>query len=273
MRRVPGLSSVIVLAALLSPATANADLLDTFRRLDLRGLSPAPLVPTKAPAALTPFARLIEQAPSLRRSGYALRLTDRVPATAVLVLSGGDYRNMKAALRDHRGERRRRTRVRGHRGFLFTHRELRELVWSEGGRIYDLGSGTPRKVSVAGMRATAASLEPLGHYYIGGSSDPNSSAGGDAATTAHTLSLRVEFEAPCTFSPHAGQAQVMLAPLRGNSFSFDVAEIRTSGNWTGTISGTVAADSITVQYQVSGSFSGGEQCSGSETLALPRNRR
>lgn len=261
--------------ALIAPASASADLLDSFRRLDLRNLHPAPLVPTMVPPIMRPLDSTITNSPTIHRSAYALRLVHYTPAgpDAVLALAGGDYRSTKAALRDHRGEKRRSLRVRGRRALLFTAHRERDLIWSEGGRIFDMGSGTPRKVSVAQMRATAAHLEPLGHYYIGGSSDPNSSADAELATTAHTFSLRMEFNANCTFTPHAGQAEVFTAPLRGGSFSFDVAQHRVgAAPWTGTVSGTVGADSATVQYQVAGTIDG-ESCSGAETLTLPRNRR
>jgi hypothetical protein len=259
--------------ALIAPASAHADLLDTYRRLDLRSLTPAPLVPTTVPPIMRPIDSTITTFPTRRRSAYGIRLVHYTPngPDAVLALSGGDYKNMAAARRDHRGQRHRSLRVRGRRALLFTSHGDRELVWREGGRVFDMGSGTPRKVSVAQMRATAAGLEPLGHYYIGGSSDPNSSADADLATTAHTVSVRIEFNANCTFTPHAGQAEIYVAPLRGGSFSFDVAQHRVgSAPWTGTISGTVSADSATVDYRVAGTIDG-EQCSGAETLTLPRN--
>ena len=99
------------------------------------------------------------------------------------MLEGGSFKNMKAALRDGRrlGFKARRTRVRGHRGYLFT-RHLGStqwmLVWVEDGRVYTLGTGTPRKVSLKQLRATAADLEHLGRYYIGTPDDPNNSSEG-----------------------------------------------------------------------------------------------
>ncbi len=275
MRRMLWPACLVALGALMLPAVARADLLDTFRRLDLRSLNPAPLVPTVVPPRLRPIDRTITQSPTVHRRAYAVRLvhyTDAGP-DAVLALSGGDYPSMKAALRDHRGEKHRSMRVRGRHAFFFNKRGDRHIVWSEGARVFDLVSGTPRKVSVAQMRATAAGLEPLGHYYIGSSQDPDSSAYADLATTAHTVSVRLEFNANCTFTPHAGQAAVFVAPLHGGSFSFDVASNRLgSAPWTGSVSGTVGADSASVHYDVSGTIDG-ESCSGAETLSLPRNRR
>src|SRR5689334_6622095 len=160
MRRMFWSAWAGVLVGLGVPTAAQADLLDTFRRLDLRSLSPTPLVPTVVPAHLRPIDNTITQSPSIRRSGYSLRLVHYTSAgpDAVLALSGGDYLSMKAALRDHRGEKHKSLRVRGRRAFLFKKYGNRELIWSEGGRVFDLASGTPRKVSVAEMQATAAGL-------------------------------------------------------------------------------------------------------------------
>jgi hypothetical protein len=274
MRRVFWLACAGALTGLIAPVSAGASVLDVFERLDGRGLSPAPLVPTTAPALLRPSDSTLDLGPGRRRSGYALRLAHYTPAgpDAIIAIEGGDYRNVRAALHDYRGDRRRSIRIRGRRGYLLTQRggEERHLFWSEGGRVYHVGTGTPRKVSVRQLRATAAGLEPLGSYYIGGSPDPNKSSYGRVATTARTITLYVEFNADCTFTPRAGQVAVTLAPLRGNSFRFDVARTRLGSQpWTGTVSGTVAADAVTLDYQVGGTI-GGESCTGAETLTLPR---
>jgi hypothetical protein len=127
-------------------------------------------------------------------------------------------------------------------------------------------------VSARQLRATAAGLEPLKGYYIGSSSDPDKSSYARVGTTARTITLYIEFNADCTFTPHAGQAAVVLVPLRGNSFSLDVAQTRLGSKpWTGSITGTIAADAVSLHYDVSGTIDG-ESCSGSETLTLPRGR-
>src|SRR4051794_15589727 len=92
-----------VIAGLSAPTAASAGgVLDTFRRLAERGLSPAPLVPTTAPPSLRPVDRTLEGVPSSRRSGYGVRLAGR---NAIIAISGGDYANMKAARRDFKGYR------------------------------------------------------------------------------------------------------------------------------------------------------------------------
>ena len=273
MRRTTCLVLAGGLAALLAPVSADAQVLDVFQRLAGRGLSPPPLVPTTVPPRFRPIDRTIQGGPGRRRGAYLIRLEAFVRGGAIIAIEGGAYRSMRAALRDHRGESRSAIRVRGRRGFLFTtlRRDAYSVVWSEGGRVYAVGTGTTRNVSVRQLRALVAGLEPLGSSYGGGSSDPQKSSGAEVVTTRRTITVYLEFEANCTFTPHAGQAQVVLMPLRGNSFSFDVARNRRgSAPWNGTVSGTVAADAVTLDYQVSGTI-GGESCSGAETLRLPRH--
>ena len=174
MRRT--LYAAIALAAIALPAPAEAQVLDAYSRLAARDLRPAPLVPTRVPRSLAPIDRTISNAPAQRSGGYALRLTS--PADdAIIVLEGGGYRTLAAALRDARrlSMSVSRTRIRGRRGYLFTRRlgpTTRLLVWPEGGRIYTLGSGTPKKVSLAQLRSTAAGLERLERDYIGSGGDP-----------------------------------------------------------------------------------------------------
>jgi hypothetical protein len=274
MRRMLWLASSGVLAGLIAPVGAGASVLDVFERLAARGLSPPPLVPTKVPSVFRPLDTTLDRSVARRRDGYAVRLAHytSLGPDAVIGIDGGSYRSIRAALRDYRGNRRRPIRIRGRRGFLVTSRGgpvVRDLFWSEGGRVYHLVTGTPEKVSLRQLRATAEALEPLRGYYIGGSSDPNKSSYGRVATTARTLTLYTEFNADCGSTPYAGQAAVTVVPLHGNTFSFDVARARLgSAPWTGSVSGTVGADAVTLQYQVSATI-GGESCSGSETLTLP----
>jgi hypothetical protein len=277
MRRMlwPACAGAIIFA-LAAPVAAGASVLDVFEKLAGRGLSPAPLVPTTAPPLLRQFDSTLDRSPARGRKGYALRLAHYTSGgpDAIIAIDGGEYRNVRAALHDYRGDRRRSIRIRGRRGFLLTQRGAaeRHLFWSEGGRVYHVATGTPRKVSVRQLRATAAGLEPLGAYYIGGSSDPDKSSYGRVATTASTLTLYAEFNANCGSTPYAGQVAVTLVPLHGNTFSFDVARTRLgSAPWTGSVSGTVAADAVTMRYEVSATIDG-QSCSGSETLTLPAGR-
>ena len=175
----------MALVALSAPAGSSADVLDVYRDLAARRLSPAPLVPTAVPPSLAPLDRTISASPSRRRSGYALRMVDD---GAIIVLERGVFKTVKATLRDGRrlGFKARRTHVRGHRGYLLT-RHLGPtqwmLVWVEDGLVYTLGTGTRGSVSLKQLRATATRLEHLGRDYMGTTADPESSTEGHAVTT------------------------------------------------------------------------------------------
>src|SRR5262249_32632854 len=59
-------------------------------------------------------------------------------------------------------------RSRGHRGYVlrgrYTHDRI--LLWNEDAHLYELGTGTPAKISMGDLRATAAGLQHLlGSFY------------------------------------------------------------------------------------------------------------
>ena len=135
--------------------------------------------------------------------------------------------------------------------------------------VYSIGSGTPKKVSLANLRSTARGLDRLEREWIGGSSDPDSSAGGVAVTTAHTVTADVQFEAKCAAPGssativRAGQTGVTLLRRRGNGFAFDIA-----APWTGTVTGTISPSAITLEVRASGTIDGDACDSGPLTLTL-----
>jgi hypothetical protein len=274
----------MALVALGAPAVGSADVLGVYRELAARGLRPAPLVPTAAPPALVPLDRTLTGSPSRRRSGYALRLVhygDNGP-DAIIVLERGAFKTMRAALRDGRrlGFKVRRTRVRGHRGYLLT-RHLgptqRSLVWVEDGLIHTLATGTPRKVSLEQLRATAAGLEHLGRDYMGTPANPENSSEGHAVTTDRAMTAYVTWEAQCVAadgSPagiRAGSGRVGVIPLQGNAFSFDIAQHRVGTDpWSGSVSGTISPAAIALTIRASGSFDGLTCDSGALSFTLAR---
>ena len=164
MRRPLCVVACTAVAALIAPATSSADVVTEYQGLAERRLSPAPLVPTHRTPQPGPLDRT-----SRRRRAGAVRATacgwPTAAQNAIIVLEGGSFKNVKAALPDGKrlGFKPRRTRVRGHRGYLFT-RHLGPtqwlLVWPEDGRVYTLGTGTPRKVPLKQLRATAAARAP-----------------------------------------------------------------------------------------------------------------
>jgi len=268
----------MALVALCVPAGSSADVLSVYQDLAERRLSPAPLVPTVVPPSLAPLDRTIATSPSRRRSGYGLRMAREGPA-AVIVFERGAFKTVGAALRDGRrlGFKPRRTRVRGRRGHLLT-RHLgptqRTLLWVEDRRVYTLAAGTPRRVSLKQLRATAAGLQHLGRDYIGTHADPDNGSGGVAVTTERTVTAYVDFEAQCVApdgSPagiRAGSARVATLPYRANAFSFDIG----TDGWTGTVSGTVSSAAIALTVRASGTFGGMTCDTGALSLALTSQR-
>lgn len=273
----------VALVGLSAPAAASADVLDVYSELALRKLRPAPLVPTDVPRSLTPLDRTVTAFGSRRRSGYGLRLVREGAQTdAIVVLEGGSFRTVKAALRDAKrlGFTKRKTRVRGRRGYLLT-RHLGptqwQLLWTEGGRVYTLGTGTPRKVSLAQLRDTAAGLQSLGRDYLGGHADPDNSSEGIAVTTKRTVTTRVSWEAQCvepggTYTEiRVGSARATLVPRQGNTFSYDIARYRYgSGAWSGTVSGTISSTAIALTIRATGTIDGLACDSGVVSIALDR---
>src|SRR5688500_15884122 len=89
----------IALVALSAvPATAGADVLDTYQELASRRLTPAPLVPTVVPPSLRPYDRTAGLSSTRGGRGYSLRML-REGRNAVLVVTGGEFKSMRSLLR------------------------------------------------------------------------------------------------------------------------------------------------------------------------------
>ena len=259
---------------------SRADVLTVYGDLAERRLSPAPLVPTTVPPSLAPIDRTITPGSSRRRSGYALRLGGD-GSDAIIVLERGAYKTISAALRENTrrlGFKAQRTRVRGRPGYLLTRRlgpTQRTLLWVEDGRVYTLATGTPRKVSLKQLRATATGLDHLGRWYIG-AADPATSTEGNAVTTERTVSVQATWEAQCVApdgSPQGvrvGSAKVTLLPHKANAFAFDIAPNQVDTDaWSGNVSGTIAPAAITLNIRATGSFDGLLCDSGPLSFAIP----
>ena len=137
--------------------------------------------------------------------------------------------------------------------------------------MHSVGTGTRRTVSLEQLRAAAAG-SGAGTGYIGTPEDPESFSEALAVTTERTITARVAWQAPCSDQgTRVGNAQVTLLDRRGNGFSFDVAEHRVgSGDWSGTVSGTVTPDAITLTIGARASFEGVTCDSGPLTFTLAR---
>ena len=263
------------------PSAAGADVLGVYQELASRRLDPAPLVPTAVPPSLRPYDRTVGTGQTRRARGYSLRMVNGAQ-TAVLVVTGGEFKSMRAKLRDLRRlgfDAPKRTRIRGRSGYLVTRKLgplVRELAWVEGGVVYSVGSGTPRKVSLRQLRSTARKLERLEPEWFGSHEDPENSSSAFAVTTERTITIDVDFEATCTGYVRVGQTGVTLLRRTGDSFAFDLAEHRSGSDevpWTGTVTGTIAPTGITVQVNATG-VSDGDVCNtGPFTLTLDQRLR
>ena len=264
--------ALIAVALLGVPAVAEAGFLDTYQRLAERRLSPAPLVPTTIPKAFRPIDRAPENGSTIGGRGYAVRLVHQGPLgpDAVIEVSGGEFRSIRALWRERRREgysSRSRTRVRGKRGYLLKRRagtRTRELAWVEGGKVYTAGSGTPRKVSLKALRSTVAGLDRLERDYFGGAADPDNSSGAVAVTTEKTITATVEFEAQCASGVRVGGVDVTLLRRQGDAFSFAID----SEPWTGTVNGTITPDAITMDIHATGTVEGEACDTGALSLTL-----
>jgi hypothetical protein len=278
-------AAVAVAIALTVAAPASAGVLDDYQRLAARELTPAPLVPTTLPPTLAPAERTIGEGTTRGGRGYSIRAVHygRNGPDAVLVVTGGEFKRMRALLRDHRRAGfgpPRPIRVRGHRGHLLTRRLgplTRTLAWVEGGVVYWIGSGTPRKVTLAHLRSTAKGLDRLERDWIGGASDPENSSEASAVTTERTVTADVSFQANCATpgssaaGVRVGQASVTLLPRDGNTFAFDIAEHRRgSGQWAGTVTGTISHTALTLDIRATGTVDGDVCDTGPLTLTLDR---
>jgi hypothetical protein len=287
IRRMPwsaaAMAALTALTLLSVPAVADANLLDTYQRLAARRLSPAPLVPTEIPRAFQPIDRAPEPGTTIGGRGYAVRLVHQGPAgpDAVIEVSGGEFRSIRALWRERRRqgyESRRRTRIRGRRGYLLTRRLgplTRELAWEERGVVYTLGSGTPRKVSLRALRSTAAGLDRLERDYFGGAEDPDNSSDAVAVTTTRTVTAIVSFEAKCAspgsteVSLRVGTVEVTLLRREGDTFSFDIDSHRRGQEpWTGAVMGTISPDAITLDVRATATIEGETCDTGALSLTL-----
>ena len=274
---------LIALAVLSVPAAAYANFLDTYQRLAERQLSPAPLVPTDIPRVFRPIDRSPEPGTTIGARGYAVRLVHVGPQgpDAVIEVSGGEFRSIRALWRERKRQgysSRKRTRVRGRRGYLLTRRlgpVTRELAWVEGGVVYTAGSGTPRKVSLRVLRKTVAGLDRLERDYFGGAADPDNSSGAVAVTTKRTVTATVSFEAQCSAGTvRVGNAEVTLLARQGDAFSFDIDSHRVGSEpWTGTITGTISPDAITLDVRATATIEGEVCDTGALALTLDGRSR
>ncbi len=262
MRWTPCVAALAI--GMCLPATAGAEsVLDVYGELAQDEVEPAPLVPIRLPPSLRPIGRTLERFGTIGGRGYGLRFQGFGP-DAVVALRGGEFRTMKGLLGESRrqGYTRSRTRVRGHRGYLLRRAAPGyALAWSERGVAYEIGTGTPRSVSLRQLRAMAKDLDRLGAAYFGSSEDGGSYA--EAVTTRRTITLRGDYDDEAC--RRAGQEEVTLLRRSGNAFSFPFAD----DGWTGTASGTISRAAVELDLRATGTFDGQPCDTGPVHLTLP----
>ena len=272
MRRLPVRAAVTLLAFCLLAPPAHADGLDTLQRLAKRHLRPAPLVPTAAPRPLSDLGVSLTTSPSRSKRGYGVRLVHYTSSgpDAIIVVERGAFASIPRAVRAYRrdGYRLRRIRVRGRRAFLLTRkldgRRSSIIFWREDKSVYSIGTGTPRKVSLRGLRATARGLDHLGANYLGSyfaEGSNNTSFDATLVTTQRFVSGIVEWGTDnCTFhgapsAAHGGSATFIMLPLRSGAFSLPLnGPLVSPAGWNGTIAGMASPAAINLAIQGSGTF-------------------
>jgi hypothetical protein len=272
MRRVPVRAVVAVLVFCLLAPAAHADGFDTLQRLAKRHLRPAPLVPTAAPRPVSDLGVSLTTSPGRGKRGYGLRLVHYTSTgpDAIIVVERGTFASVPSAVRAYRrdGYRLRRTRVRGRRAFLLTRKldggRSSIIFWREDKSVYSIGTGTPKKVSLRGLRATARGLDHLGANYLGSYFAPgsnNTSFDATLVTTQRFVSGIVEWGTDnCTFhgapsAAHGGSATFIMLPLRSGTFSIPLnGPLVSPAGWNGSISGRASGPAVDLTIQGSGTF-------------------
>ncbi len=225
-----------------------------------------------APRPLSDLGVSLTTSPGRGKRGYWLRLVHYTSSgpDAVIVVERGAFASVPRAVRAYRrdGYRLRRTRVRGRRAVLLTRKldggRSSILFWREDKSVYSIGTGTPKKVSLRGLRAMASGLDHLGANYLGSyfaEGSNNTSFDATLVTTQRFVSGIVEWGTDnCTFhgapsAAHGGSATFIMLPLRSGAFSLPLnGPFVSPAGWNGTISAMASPAAINLAIQGSGTF-------------------
>jgi hypothetical protein len=272
-----------MLVVLGSCPSAGASLILEYSDLAHRQLSPAPLVPTTAPKAVSPLVSTLGDITPIGRKGYRIRLLDvgELAPKAIIAMERGSVKSMAVAVRRARtsGFRIRSTRIRGLKGKLFNDRRRKptyfSLAWKEKGAIYQVSSGTTKTISLKDLRSFIGGLQPLEREYVGTVCLSGFCHGAIAVTTPKTASVFVEWEATCDDPDGMGQALLgnaanalfNLLPRSGDSIGFGVAATADQP-WTLDGTGTITPDAVTLNVRASGAPKGRPCDTGPLVLSL-----
>jgi hypothetical protein len=259
-RAIPSIAAACALLA-AAPTAAHADLFSALQDLTERPVTPAPLVPTTLPSRLGALdAVQVIRGSAVRRGGYSLTFW-RAPGSLKMTLVRGGYASLRALDKDRaRLDRVRKAKVRGRKGELRTAKRGKavELAWSEGGRLYELGSTSRGQISAKDLQKTARSLDRLDRSWSGGSA-PDGLQSAVAVTTAHTITVYVEWVGNCQGPPgtYAGTGLGTLLPIKGGRFAAANLPSGTSSTpWSNQVSGTVAPGAIQLSFHAQTTYGG-----------------
>ena len=224
-----------MLVVLGSCPSAGASLILEYSDLAHRQLTPAPLVPTTAPKAVSPLVATLGDITPIGRKGYRIRLLDvgELAPKAIIAMERGSVKSIAVAVKRARtsGFTIRSTRVRGHKGKLLVRgrRKPTTSAWCgrRSGAIYELSSGTTKTISLKDLRSFVNGLQPLEREYVGTVCTGGFCQGAIAVTTTKTASVLVEWEATCEDPDGMGQnllgnaasALFSLLPRSGDSIA------------------------------------------------------
>lgn len=283
------LAGALAAGAAAAAGPAQGAVLPVFtvsEQLITHGVRPAPLVPAYVPPRMAAGGGVIQPGWAQGRV-YSLRiLHGGRGGTGIIALERcapigparfGTCATLAATRRDfvRRGFRAAPARVRGRAGYLLTRPRSggpeRWLIWREDGLVHSLGSGTPKLVPLAQLRATATGLDRVQHRYVGGPADPQNGSGAVLVSTEGFVAGNVEWEGACAgpdARPRAGSMDLALVPRHGDAFQAAIAGEGAAG-WTGTVSGVVGPAGIALEIRASGTFDGVACDTGALTMDLP----
>jgi hypothetical protein len=300
--RIRGLAvgALATVGLALAPAGASGVIDVWHAYADLTTLKPVPLVAMNFPAALGPVGE-IEIDNGIEGHGrYSLLFSHVIPAKHpggrpglagnLLLKSFGAVSLAKEARLSKPLYHVSHATVRGHRAVLIKgrHKPTVGLIWSEGGSLYALGTGTPKTVSVAELQQTATALEHLTGQ-VKGETPPEDGYTGKglsmfsrAVLGERTALVEASWTAECQEIPGNesgprgfGQTTLALPLGAGGSVSFgpapvvpeDLARSETAA-WTVGVAGSLTPGGGQLTESATGTSNGRACTVGPSTFAL-----
>ncbi len=294
-------ASVLAAAALaLAPAGASGVITVVLAYNDLTpSFRPVPLVAMSFPPALGPIGEIEVENGIEGHGRYALLFSHVIPAKHsggrpglsgnLLLKSFGATSLAKEARISRPLYHVSPATVRAHRGVLIKgkHKPTVGLIWSEGGSLYALATGTPKTVSVSDLQHTAAGLERLVGELEGETpAETGFSAKGLGIQARVMLGERTAlvesgWQVECQevpgneFGPTAGGKTTVALPIAGGAVAFGPAPVTAeelgrgeTAAWTLSVAGSLAPSGGQLTERAGGSSDGRSCAIGPSTFPL-----